>query len=89
LLPNPSAATDLERRAWDCSPESSRQLAGALRANTLNVEDVKALGRPVMLAEAIIFDRFHGTIQAAAVIEGLGVWQRNGAGVESATRSAV
>jgi hypothetical protein len=62
LVPNPSAATGLERCAWDCSPESSRQLADALSANTLNVEDVKALGRPVMLAEAIIFDRCLGTI---------------------------
>ena len=41
----------------------------ALRADPNN--DVDELGRPVMLAEAIIYDRCLGTVSAAAVIESL------------------
>ena len=82
--------TNLERCAWDCSPESSHQLTDDLRANAINVSDVNALGRPVMLAEAIIFDRCLGTTPAAAVVERVGpCWRgtrRNGG---SGSREAI
>ena len=79
--------TELERRAWECSPESSRQLVDALRADPNN--DVAELGRPIMLAEAIIYDRCLGTVSAAAVIESLGGWQGDNAGFVSVTRQAL
>ena len=50
-----------------------RQLAAALMADSDN--GVDALGWPVMLAEAIVFDRCLGSMPAAAVIERLGGWQ--------------
>jgi len=51
----------LESRAWEWSPEPSRQLVDDPN------NDVDELGRPVMLAEAIIYDRCLGTVSAAAV----------------------